>query len=54
MLERFEAMIAGASGDDLAMLRKTLPDWREGGYPYKNLLSRKNFEKHKIASKSNC
>jgi len=23
------------------------PDWREGGYPYKNLLSRKNYEKHK-------
>ncbi len=67
LLERFEAMIAGASGDDLAMLRKTLrkredliqdgllrkrddelsPDWREGGYPYKNLLSRKNYERHK-------
>jgi len=23
------------------------PDWREGGYPYKNLLSRKNYEKQK-------
>ena len=23
------------------------PDWREGGYPYKNLMSRKNYEKHK-------
>lgn len=22
-------------------------DWREGGYPYKNLLSRKSYEKHK-------
>ena len=22
-------------------------DWREGGYPYKNLMSRKNYEKHK-------
>ncbi|APR04003.1 polyphosphate kinase 2 [Thauera chlorobenzoica] len=23
------------------------PDWRVGGYPYKNLMSRKNYEKHK-------
>jgi polyphosphate kinase 2 len=23
------------------------PDWREGGYPYKNLMSRKNYEKQK-------
>ena len=23
------------------------PDWREGGYPYKNLLSRKSYEKQK-------
>jgi polyphosphate kinase 2 len=23
------------------------PDWREGGYPYKNLMTRKNYEKHK-------
>jgi hypothetical protein len=22
-------------------------DWRDGGYPYKNLLSRKSYEKHK-------
>jgi polyphosphate kinase 2 len=22
-------------------------DWREGGYPYKNLMSRKNYERHK-------
>jgi polyphosphate kinase len=22
-------------------------DWRDGGYPYKNLMSRKNYEKHK-------
>lgn len=67
LLERFEAMIAGVSADDLVILRKTLrrheellhdgilekrddelsPDWREGGYPYKNLLSRKNYEKAK-------
>ncbi len=24
-------------------------DWREGGYPYKNLMSRKNYEKQKYA-----
>ncbi len=23
------------------------PDWRNGGYPYKNLMSRKNYEAHK-------
>jgi polyphosphate kinase 2 len=23
------------------------PDWRDGGYPYKNLMSRKNYEKQK-------
>ncbi len=23
------------------------PDWREGGYPYRNLMSRKNYEKQK-------
>ncbi len=23
------------------------PDWREGGYPYKNLMSRKNYERQK-------
>jgi len=25
------------------------PDWREGGYPYKNLMSRKNYEKQKYS-----
>ncbi len=64
---QLEALIAGASADDLASLRKTLrqredavqerllhrrddelsPDWREGAYPYKNLMSRKNYERHK-------
>ena len=23
------------------------PDWRDGGYPYKNLMSRKNYERQK-------
>lgn len=61
-----EAIMAGASPDDLAVLRETLlkgedlpaklpvkpddelsDDWRTGGYPYKNLMSRKNYEKQK-------
>jgi len=60
-----ESIIAGASPDDVAMLRDTLfkkgivekapvsadeelaDGWRNGGYPYKNLMSRKNYEKQK-------
>ncbi|GAB2181521.1 polyphosphate kinase 2 [Denitratisoma sp. agr-D3] len=59
-----ESIIAGASSDDIAMLRDTLfkrgeeklpvsadeelaEGWRNGGYPYKNLMSRKNYEKQK-------
>ena len=65
-LRNLQAMIAGASPDDVQALRQalfkrettTLPDarhpdtelsehWRDGGYPYKNLLSRKSYEKQK-------
>ncbi|BAL22633.1 polyphosphate kinase 2 [Azoarcus sp. KH32C] len=61
-----ESVLAGASPDDAAMLRKALqqgepvadrlpvaPDdqladgWRLGGYPYRNLMLRKNYEKQK-------
>jgi polyphosphate kinase 2 len=62
-----EAVLAGASPDDAAQVRKALlkqdeplfgtppinpddelaEDWREGGYPYRNLLSRKSYEKQK-------
>jgi polyphosphate kinase 2 len=61
-----EAVIAGASGDDAAVLRRALvaheqldlpvaihpddelsPDWKIGAYPYKRLLSRKNYERQK-------
>lgn len=61
-----EAVIAGASSDDAAVLRKALlaqeeldlpvaihpddeltPDWKTGGYPYKRLMSRKNYERQK-------
>jgi polyphosphate kinase 2 len=66
-LRQLQALIAGASPDEVKALRRTLfrrdepesgvpvvdpdtelaPGWREGGYPYKNLLSRKNYEKQK-------
>lgn len=62
-----QAIMAGASPDDAAVLRQVLqrdsaansdrqsvdPDteladhWRDGEYPYKNLLSRKSYEKQK-------
>ncbi|TAH50053.1 MAG: polyphosphate kinase 2 [Betaproteobacteria bacterium] len=62
-----QAILAGASPDDIAMLRDALfredaviverrptspddelaDDWRHGGYPYRNLMSRKNYEKQK-------
>jgi polyphosphate kinase 2 len=61
-----EAMLAGASPDDIHVLRRALmradtgtatslsnpddelaPDWRQGGYPYRNLMSRKSYEKQK-------
>jgi len=62
LAESLEAIMAGASPDDAAALRNALfrikpvgnhPDeelaegWREGVYPYKNLLSRKNYERQK-------
>ena len=63
-----ETIMAGASPDDVAILRRALTvsdalpgvskrkitadeelaaNWRLGGYPYKNLMSRKNYEKQK-------
>jgi polyphosphate kinase 2 len=65
-LQALEAIVAGASHDEMQALRNALlhgksrvlrrsphpddelaPDWREGGYPYKNLMSRKNYENQK-------
>ena len=65
-LQSLQAMIAGASPDDVQALRQALfkretateagvsdpdtelsPAWRDGGYPYRNLLSRKSYEKQK-------
>ncbi len=64
ILKRLQAIIDGASPDEVKALRRTLfkrepetpgvdpdielaPRWREGGYPYLNLLSRRRYEKQK-------
>lgn len=65
-LSRLKAIVAGASQDDLQMLREALlpgrtaeadaavkpddelsDDWRSGGYPYRNLMQRRTYEKQK-------
>jgi polyphosphate kinase 2 len=63
-LRQLQALIAGASPDEVRALRRALftrskPDnaveldrelsagWREGAYPYRNLMSRRNYEKQK-------
>jgi polyphosphate kinase 2 len=65
-VKALEAILAGASPDDVHALRRALmkadasvqgdtsdpddelsPDWRSGGYPYRNLMSRKAYEKQK-------
>jgi polyphosphate kinase len=64
-VSQFEAILAGASPDDVAALKEMLlryqpamkgrlgqdeelvPDWRSGKYPYKNMMSRRNYEKQK-------
>ena len=65
--EALDAILAGASPDDVHMLRRALmkvdaklngggkhppddelsADWRSGAYPYRNLMSRKAYEKQK-------
>ncbi len=67
LAKTLEAILAGASPEDAAVLRNVLlketepvvpklpvspddelaEDWRDGGYPYRNLMSRKNYEKQK-------
>ncbi|TCV89039.1 polyphosphate kinase 2 [Sulfurirhabdus autotrophica] len=67
LAKSLEAIMAGASPDDAAVLRNALlkkdaphsknrsvrpddalsADWRDGGYPYKNLMSRKTYEEQK-------
>ncbi len=65
--ETFDAILAGASPDDIVAIRGLLSrheeealhhrrekadgeladDWREGGYPYKHLMSRRSYEREK-------
>jgi polyphosphate kinase 2 len=67
MIESLEAILAGASPDDVIALRNLLSqreeaarkvnrdkadgeladDWRQGGYPYKHLMSRRSYERRK-------
>jgi polyphosphate kinase len=67
LAESFEAILAGASPDDVLALRSLLEqrddeartvrrdkadgelahDWRDGGYPYKHLMSRRSYERRK-------
>ncbi len=67
LVESFDAILTGASPDDIVALRRLLSqreeaalrdrraradgelsdDWREGGYPYKHLMSRRAYERKK-------
>ena len=63
LAKSLEAMFAGASPDDVEALKAALmqqedaaaahpdeelaPDWRQGGYPYRHLMSRRNYEAQK-------
>jgi len=66
VLDEVQAMLDGASADDVRSLRRLLAQrlaatddgvndadtalaakWREGGYPYRNLLSRRSYEHQK-------
>jgi polyphosphate kinase 2 len=67
LAESFEAILSGASPDDVLALRNLLEqrddaarkvrsdkadgelaqDWRDGGYPYKHLMSRRSYERRK-------
>jgi polyphosphate kinase 2 len=43
LFKRETALATGTSDPDMELS----PDWREGAYPYRNLLSRKSYEKQK-------
>jgi polyphosphate kinase len=67
LIDSFDAILAGASPDDVLALRNLLSqreegarkvrhdqadgelaeDWRQGGYPYKHLMSRRTYERKK-------
>ena len=36
-----------AAGDESNPDDELMPDWREGGYPYRNLMQRRNYERQK-------
>ena len=62
-LQTMQALLSRSSKDEIAALQRMLeqaqpsgktspdeelaPNWRKGGYPYKNLMSRRNYEKQK-------
>ena len=64
--DQLQALIAGSSPDDLALMRGSMaarrqpvpmpgvdpdtelaPGWRDGAYPYRHLMARKNYEQQK-------
>ena len=63
LAQALKAVVEGASPDDVEALTQALlqrevvatehpdeelaPDWREGGYPYRHLMTRRNYEKQK-------
>jgi polyphosphate kinase len=63
LAQALKAVVEGASPDDVEALKDALlerevaasehpdeelaPDWREGGYPYRHLMTRRNYEKQK-------
>jgi polyphosphate kinase 2 len=63
LAQGLKAVVEGASPDDIEAIKEALlqreaaaeghpddalaPDWREGGYPYLHLMTRKNYEKQK-------
>ena len=63
LAKALKAVVEGAAPDDVEALKDALlqrevaatehpddelaPDWREGGYPYRHLMTRKNYEKQK-------
>ena len=63
LAQGLKAVVEGASPDDIEALKQALlerevaasehpdeelaPGWREGGYPYRHLMTRRNYEKQK-------
>nr|MBP8175051.1 hypothetical protein [Sphaerotilus sp.] len=64
--DQLQALIAGSSPDDLALMRGSMaarrqpvpmpgvdpdtelaPGWRDGAYPYRHLMARRNYEQQK-------